>query len=506
MAGHKATLLTAVMAVALVVLAVAGSVQIRAAGPDEDTSKWPKMPAPQLHKVRWQSFDKTVDYAVVDAKGRPWFLLKDKEEKHPQYVCPEVPEAHLMISGGFRTFGVDAANRFWIAKIEGLYYFDLNNFRKVTKELKGLFTADPDTGWPMYHPGQLYWDHSSGRVYCHDRTGIHVFDSKQWTFKNWSAEVLGSAGKVDLAAAKFQAVEGPGGIAIFWAPGDHLKGFWTHDGKLWRHYSSKTNRTLGDITAMVPMSRKFVLVCSASQNAFVVDLTSGASAAVPETAVIITHLMRLGHKDPKVVAEAKRIVQEMSRANSKKVTEAAGFIGDARLKKMAMSVIRDTPRGGGGKRSDLPPGPKCQLRSGRLIVRTPAGDALLTWVAEGRKKMGVLRTNGKIVSAPAKMSLEMRDQPAESCQITADGSIIVATGRLWKFSRREFKLLCDESVTAKIKLLGVDRFGRVFMESSGDGYVRAMCDPRYKGIEGAGVVTGSPVELEVPLIPIRTRD
>jgi len=507
MAGHKNTLLTAVMATGLVVLAVTQAERVRAAGPDEDVSRWPKMSAPQLREVRWQTFDKKVDYAVVDAKGRTWFLLKDKKEKHPQYVCPDVPDAHLMLSGCFRTFGVDAQNRFWIAKLEGLYYFDLNDFRKVTKELKGLFTEDPDTGWPMYHPGQFYWDHSSGRVYCHDRTGIHVLGSRRWTFRKWPAEVLGSTGRVDLAGAEFQAVEGPGGIAIFWAIGDRLKGFWTHDGTLWRHYSSKTNPALRDITAVVPMSRRFVLVCSVSQNAFVVDLASGASTAIPETAVIITHLMRLGHKDPKVRAEAKGTVREMSRVNSKKITEVAGFIDDARLRKTALSVIRNTPRGGGqSKQSDIPPGPKCQLLGGRLIVRTPAGDALLTWIADGRKKMGVLLTGGQIVSAPTTMSLKMRDRPAESCRATADGSIIISTGRIWKFSGRKFKLLCDESVTAMIKLLGVDRFGRVFMESPANCYVRAMCDPRYKGVVGAGIVTARPVKFEIPDIQIQTRD
>ncbi|GAG48908.1 unnamed protein product, partial [marine sediment metagenome] len=218
------------------------------------------------------TFDKNVHYVVVDAKRRPWFLLKDEKYEHAQYVCPEVPDAHLMLPVAYRTIGVDVANRFWLATYDGLFYFDLNNFRKVTKEIKGLFTKDPDTNWPMYHPGQVYLDHSSGRVYCHDLAGIHVFDAKQWTFRKWPADVLGSTGKVDPAAARFQAVEGPGGIAIFWAAGDRLKGFWTHDGKLWKHYSAKSNRNLRDITAVVPMSRQFVLVCAESQNAFVVDL------------------------------------------------------------------------------------------------------------------------------------------------------------------------------------------------------------------------------------------
>jgi len=499
-------LLISITALCLVVFAAAAPIPDPAADPDKGTTKSPKLPAPQLHKVRWQTFAEQVNYVVIDAKRRPWFLVKDGELEHPQYVCPEVPGAHLMLPGNYRTIGVDIANRFWLATNDGLFYFDLNNLRRYDKEIKGLFSEDPDTGWPMYHPGQLYFDHSSARVYCHDYTGMHVFDGKRWTFHKWPAEILGSTGKVDHAQAGFQAVEGPGGIAIFWAAGDRLKGFWTHDGKLWRHYSSKSNSALRDITAVIPMSRGSVLVCVKSHNAFMLDLSSGASAAVPETKVIINHLMRLGHKDAKVRDEAKKVVREMVLADAKKVTEIAGFITDAKLRKQALAVIADTRRGG-GKRSDIPPGPKRPLRGARLIVRNSRGEALLTWTVAGRKKMGILHPNGKIVPAPQKMSTETRRRLDQVHVTATDGSIIIVTRRMWKWNGREFTLLCSEWVTAKTELLGIDRFGRIFMEASSNDYRRAMCDPRYKGVEGAGVVgeNNKPSMTDEPDFSMRTR-
>ncbi|GAG51973.1 unnamed protein product, partial [marine sediment metagenome] len=121
--------------------------------------------------------------------------------------------------------------------------------------------------------------------------------------------------------------------------------------------------------------------------------------------------------------------------------------------------------------------------------------------ADGRKKMGILRANGKIVSAPAKMSLEMRRRPDQIHVTTDDGSIIIVTRRLWKWNGREFTLLCDDALKGKIELLGVDRFGRVFMEVEDNDYVRAMCDPRYKGVEGAGVVGSNAIEIEIPVVP-----
>ncbi|MDP6635250.1 MAG: hypothetical protein QGG42_10155 [Phycisphaerae bacterium] len=460
-----------------------------------------KLTAPELRKVRWQSLDKKVFYAVVDTKGRIWFLRKDQDEEHAQFVCANAPGVNLMLPNNYRILRVDGANRFWIVSRDELWHFDLNTFSKVVKKTKGLFEADKTTGWPLCHPGQVYMDHSSKRVYCHDHTGIHVLDGKQWTFKKWPAEVLGAAGKVDMAAATLHSVEAPGGLAVFWATGDLLKGFWTHDGGLWKHYSSKTDRNMDDITAIVPMERGFVLVCGKSRDAFVVDLASGVSRTVPDTAGIIAQLMRLGHKDPKISAAAKRAVQDMVRADSKKITESAGFISDGKLRKLAMSVIKNTPRER-TKTTKTPPAPGLPLRNAHLIAHNSRGDALLTWTADGKKKMGVLRTDGKIVETPAKMSLEMSRPSHQSRLIAHDGSIIIATRRLWKWNGQKFTALCDKQFDAKIELLGVDRSGRIFMEAERTGdYVRAMCDPRYKGVEGSGVV--GPAVIETLTVPIQ---
>ena len=466
----------------------------------------PRLVGPQMRKVRWLSFTDEVNYAVVDARRRTWFLMKDKDGKHAQYVCPEVPKVQLVLPVEYRTLGVDAADRFWLATCGGLFYYDLKTGRKVVKNFKGLFASDPDTGWPSYHPGQVYWSHSSGRVYCHDVTGVHVFDGKQWTFRKWSAEVLGDGGRIDLAAAKMQAVEAPGGLTIIWAAGDRLKGFWTHDGKVWRHYSSKSQRVLGDLTAVVPMSRQFVLICSKSKNAFVLDLASDTATAVPDTVVIINHLMQLEHKDPKIRAKAQAIVREMAIANSKKVTEAAGFIASEKTRKLALSFIAKVPLPK-ERRVKMPPGPNLALRDARLIARNSRGEALLTWFVGDGKKMGVYKPGAKVVEAPEKMSLEMGRRPDQSYAIAGDGSIVILTKRLWKWDGREFKLLCEEMLECvQVELLGIDAEGRIFMEAEGaSDYVRSVCDPRYKGVEGTGLFgqIGPPQDVEPPL---KTRD
>ncbi len=447
-----------------------------------------KLSAPELHKVRWQTFDKKVRYAVIDARGRTWFMRKDQDDKHAQFICADVPGAHLMLPNNYRTLRVDRANRLWMISKGEIWCFDLNTHRRVVKKIPGLFAADTTTGWPGYRHGQIYLSHSSKRVYCHDFTGIHVFDGKVWAFNKWPADLLVGSGKVDLKSAQLQAVEAPGGLAVFWSRAGSLNGFWTHDGRLWRHYSSKSDRRLRDITAIVPISQRFVLVCSASKDAFVVDISSGAALAMPDTTAIVRQLIRLGDKDPKISAAAKSAVHKMVRINAKKVTEAAEFLSDPKLRKLAMSVIRNTP-GEETKRSKTPPGPGRPLRNARLIVRNLRGDALLTWAKGDQDKMGVLTAGGKIVETPGNMSLEMHRHP-DQCRITTpDGSIIMVTQRLWKWDGREFKLLSNESLECvQIELLGSDKSGRIFMEVEGPNeWVRAVFDARYKGVEGSGV-------------------
>ena len=215
--------------------------------------------------------------------------------------------------------------------------------------------------------------------------------------------------------------------------------------------------------------------------------------------------MRLDDKDPKVRAAAKDMVEAMTRSDPRKVSESAGYISDDKLRKLAMSVINNAPRDQSAHRK-IPPGPKHPLHQARLIVRNAKGDALLTWIEGGRKKMGVLTAGGKIVEAPKTMGVEMHRRPDQSCLTTSDSSIVIVTDRLWKWDGRKFTPLCDESLEcANVELLGADKSGRIFMEVEGgsNDYVRAMFDARYKGVEGTGVVNQS---AEAPDIPLKTRD
>ena len=444
---------------------------------------------PALQEVRWQVFEEQVNYVVVDPKGRPWFCVKDKDYGNPQYVCHEAPGRHLHLRGAWLTLRVDTANRFWIATYGALYYFDLDTYRKVSKELQGLFGAD---GWPTVHSGQIWLGHSSARAYCHDYTGMHVFDGKTWSFHEWPADVLGAAGKIDLAKANFQAVEGDAGLTFIWARKNHLKGFWTHDGKLWRHYSSRRRPELAKLTAVVPMPKGFALICREDGKAFALDLKSGGSTAVPRTAEILHYLIRLGSKDPKIRGQAERVIAEIALLDRKKVEEASGFLAEKELRDRAMQVIRNAGTGRKISPNPVPQLPKLPLQGAELVVRTRTGDALLVWKSDGKTHMGILRPDGKIVETPPAMSLEFKRPYDEVVRKTADGGITILANGFWRWAGGKFARLSGDSFDLDAKLLGTDSLGRIYLEAVKNEHRRVKFDPRHKGASRPVWATATP--------------
>ena len=369
---------------------------------------WPKLKPPKIGKVRWQTFEKWVDYVVADAKGRTWLLLKDKGGDFPQYVCHEAPDVHLQLRGGFLTLGVDKANRLWVATYGRLYCWDLNTYKKLTKPLEGFFPARVSDGWPIVHPGQVWVGHSAARVYCHGPRGVHVLDGGQWSYHRWRQAERAGPGVVNLAAANLQHVEGADGLTFTWGDGDCLQGFWTHDGHVWRHYSSKRIKPLAKLTAVVPVTKTFALVCTTDRPAFPLDLTAGASSVPPTTAAILAQLLRLGSKDAQTRAAAEKAVMEMADVAGDKVAEAASFLTDGRLRHRAAELVRKADEASRSRPASRPTAPKDPLYGARLLARTPRGDALLTWQADGRTRMGVLRPNRKIVETPPAMPIKSR--------------------------------------------------------------------------------------------------
>ena len=446
-----------------------------------------KLAPPALKDVRWQTFDVAVDYVTVDAAGRAWFLVKDEHLQHPQYVCHDAPGLRLALPQTFRSLGADAIGGLWVACPGELWRWDPKTGKRTSKPLEGLFPAGGENNWPTVHPGQVWLGHSAGRVYCHGPQGVHVLAGEQWSYHAWPADALPAAGAVDLAKAGIRHVEGPDGLVLIYGQADALGGFWTHDGRIWRHYSSRRNRTLAGLTAVLPWGKGHSLVCTADGDAFVLDLASSASVTPPKMADILAQLVRLDSTDPAARAEAERAVVDMALAAGEKVAEAAGFLADDALRRRAEEVIRQA----GARRRQVeagrPPSPKQPLRSAVLVARTRQGDALLEWKHDQQKRLGVLRPDGTVVATAPDMLVQFRGSYDESVLVLPDGRMLILAINLWLWEQGKFRHFIDEVFDLDGKVLGMDRQGRLFFELIDQEYRRVKLDGRFGSGRGKSV-------------------
>jgi len=297
--------------------------------------------------------------------------------------------------------------------------------------------------------------------------------------------------------ANFQAVEGDAGLTFICARKNHLKGFWTHDGKLWRHYSSGRCPDLAKLTAVIPMPKGFALICREDGRAFALNLKSGASMVVPRTAEILQCLIRLGSKDPKIRGEAGRVIAEIALLDRKKVEEAAGFLAEKELSDRAMQVIRNAGTGRKISPSPVPRLPKLPLQGAELVARTRTGDALLVWKSDGKTHMGILRPDGKIVETPPAMSLEFKRPYDEVVRKTADGGITILANGFWRWDGGKFARPSGDTFNLDAKLLGTDSLGRIYLETVKNEYRRVKFDPRHKGPSGPVWETATPNPVPV---------
>ena len=457
------------------------------AGAGAQEAEGAKPAPPVLKDVRWQTFDRAVDYVTVDAAGRAWFLVKDEHLRNPQYVCHDAPDLRLPLPETFRCLGADASGALWIACPGELWRWDAKTGKRTTKSLEGLFPPGGEHNWPTVHPGQVWLRHSAGRVYCHDPKGVHVLAGDRWSYHAWPADALPAGGAVDLAKAGIRHVEGRDGLVVIYGRADALGGFWTHDGRIWRHYSSRRTGTLAGLTAVVPWGRGHSVVCAADGDAFVFDLASNASLTPPKMADILAQLVRLGSSDPAARAEAERATVDMAIAAREKVAEAAGFLADDDLRRRAEEVIRRADARKRQAAADRPPSPKRPLRSALLVARTRQGDVLLEWPDDAQKRLGVLRTDGTVVAAPPDMLVQFRRSYDESVLVLPDGRMLILAINLWLWEKGKFRHFIDEVFDLDGKMLGLDRHGRLFFELSDEEYRRVKLDTRFGSGRGKNV-------------------
>jgi len=457
----------------MVLLAAATCIHAQQAGPMPSASNAEAIPPPAIQQLRWQSFPDKVYYVVADRNGRPWFLMVNGEYEKNQYVSEAAPEACFLLPKPYNTLGVDARNGLWVAGAGTLHRFNLNDGSRTERAMEGLFAQRSTDGWPDVTDGQVWTGHSAGRVYVHDRRGVHLHEKGEWSFHAWPEKAIGKPG-VDLKAARFGHSEGPDGIAYIWSTGNQIGGLWSHDGAIWRLYSAAENPKLQSVSAVIPLSRGYALVCREKAPAFRLDLSTGICAGHVPAAVIAEALASLSSKDPNKRGRARQRVAEMVKAAPDKVKEVAGWIAEDAQRRRAMEAIaaaeKNKPHPEPDKASP-PPLPELPLEDGRIVLRAPEGGTLMTWKEKGEPRMGVLKANGEVVRTPEGMDLTSDRPYGAKFRLLPGGKFLTATNGLWLWDGKEFRRMFDEDLYARGRFLEIDGEGRVYLWSDDKGHM-----------------------------------
>lgn len=474
---------------------------------------------PNFEKVRWQTFEDSVGYLLVDSKGHPWFQMSQAGQSGRQWVCSAFAGKSIPTSPEWRTLGTDRANRMWIATHYELVCYDLDKLTSHKHRFPGLFAVGADVGWAGNRPGQVYLGHSAGRVYVHDVAGVHSFDGKMWRFQTWPEHVIGKSAlkanlevvcdrPVKMGDATFHWVEMPDGLAITWGEEDLLKGFWTHDGKNWRHHSSVTSPGLAKLTAIAPIGKKHVLICTEDADAFVYDLDNPSSVmGVPPTADILDLIKQLDAKDTVTSDSARQALREIDRADHAKLADTIAMLADEKQRDRVKTAL-GASAGAASQPTSMPAGPGVSLRGAKVIGQSAKGGTVLVWQEENRDAgtnvtsqpvrgghikdpyhsvLGILRPDGKLVKAPVGLLPEWVRAYDEVVMPLPDGDILIYCGGLWLWNKEKFRKLDDMSNDGK--LLGRDADGRIYLEIINDsGFVRVVFNERYKGSAGRPLI------------------